>query len=52
MLLYVLAKYLKTSSVTTFQIFRPGLGMDPGFMGPAAHIILGVLFKKMNTDPK
>lgn len=49
---FVLTEYLNITSIPTFKILRPDLGMDPAFIGLGAYVIWGFLFKKRNTDLK
>lgn len=35
----MLLEYLKTTSVATFKIRRPSLGMHRGFLGAGAYVI-------------
>lgn len=46
MMSFVPIEYLKMTFILTLKILRPGLGMQPGFMGPGAYIILGLFFLK------
>lgn len=36
---FVLTEYLNITSIPTFKILRPDLGMDPAFIGLGAYVI-------------